>query len=350
MSALPDKKKRKSNDGAPVVASAKKTWREKSIERFDLQPVPDGWKDSVAIGSDEAWQRYFSYRTKQEKADFRNEKLSASYDSDGEEAEEDEGNWEREAMWDIQLGWTDEDWDGMGRLKKLMKDGCEWQWTPKRPKIDWEDPDKPRSADYFAHVWSPYAIPHAFQLSHSWYGKVRWEGYDLTVDWNLKILDFEDTDGTRNSVADWVKLCSTEYDNIKTGNLTHATCQRLRKFLYGSNSDESKEVTCSDRDFMFLLFGSMGSYDKDLMEDAKDCSLGYSWCPWKDEKMLQQLKDDKAPENDEWDGNPPEEGERYNPRWCSWLRYGILKATNSLGPISKHYKGSSAKKESSRDL
>ena len=39
------------------------SWRNKSIEKFDLQPVPDGWKDSVTVGSEEAWKRYYEYRS-----------------------------------------------------------------------------------------------------------------------------------------------------------------------------------------------------------------------------------------------------------------------------------------------
>lgn len=340
-SSSPPEKKRKSNDGAPSITAS--SWRDKSIAKFNLQPVPDSWKDSVGVGSEAAWQRYYNYRMKQEATDFRNESFSSDYDSDGEEIDDGCGNWQREAMNDIQLYWTDEDFDGMGRLQKLMaNDSCKWQWTPSRPKIDWEDENQPRSVDYVAHVWSPWAIPHAIKMTHDWNGNVGYYGSELNTEWCYRIMDFEKND-IETSSKGWKVLCSFHSSNnndvIKTSNLTLATCKALRKFLFGSNSTECKKLTCSDRDFLFLLFGSAGSYDKDLMEDAKDCSLGYSWCPWKDEKIKQQLIDEKAPANDEMDGKPPTETESYNPRWCSWLRYRILEVTNTLGPVSKHYKG-----------
>ena len=49
MSNTPPEKKRKSLDGTAISSS----WREKSIDKFNLQPVPDKWKDSVSVGSEE---------------------------------------------------------------------------------------------------------------------------------------------------------------------------------------------------------------------------------------------------------------------------------------------------------
>jgi len=82
-------------------------------------------------------------------------------------------------MSDVIYGWTSY---GMERLGKLMVESCNWQWTPHEPELSWEDNDKLRSADYYAHVWSPFAIPHAIKLYHSWYGKVGWSYSELSTD------------------------------------------------------------------------------------------------------------------------------------------------------------------------
>mmetsp|Transcript_14541 Transcript_14541/g.31600 ORF Transcript_14541/g.31600 Transcript_14541/m.31600 type:complete len:360 (+) Transcript_14541:160-1239(+) len=345
MSSPPPEKKRKSSDGT----ASTKSWRDKSIKRFNLQPVPNGWKGSVAVGSDDAWKRYYNYRVDKEKNDPRVSSDSDNYDSDGNSisGDDDEDNWEKEGMQSILYSWTESDINGMERLTKFMVDGCQWQWTPQRPSLEWEEENKLRSADYYAHVWSPYAIPHAIKLSHSWYGKVGWDSYDLSSDWSYMLLDFEGD--IEKSTTKYTELCSNNSDVIKTSHLNKTTCGKIRKFLYGANTQDSKKLTCSDRDFLLLLFGSMGSTDKDLMEDANDCSLGYSWCPWKEEGMKQKLFDAKVPKNDDPNGEPPTTLKGYSPRWCSWLRYRILEVTGSLGPISKHYKPPPAKKASRHD-
>ena len=339
----PPEKKRKSNDGSS-------SWRDKSIARFDLKPVPSKWKDAVGTYSEDSWERYYRYRVGKEDDNPLNKKsYSDHYDSDGNSIpsdDDDECKWEKEAMESILYGWIESDFSGMEKITKSMVEGCKWQWTPKEPRIEWEEENQPRSVDYYAHVWSPYAIPHAIQLNHSWYGKMRYSGFELQTDWNYRLLDFEE-DIENQSGNYYKELCSANSDDeIKTSHLNKATVGKLRKFLYGTNSKESKKLTCSDTDFLLLLFGSMGSTDKNLEEDEKDCSLGYTWCPWKDEAMKKKLFDAKAPEDDDPNGDPPTSLEKYNPRWCSWLRYRILEVTDSLGPISKHYQPPSQKKSS----
>ncbi|KAL7553110.1 hypothetical protein ACHAWF_016368 [Thalassiosira exigua] len=334
MSSPPPVKKRKSEgDGV-----AKTSWRVRSIERFGLQPVPDGWKDSVAVGSEDAWKRYYEYRLEKEEGDPRKSD-DDRYDSDGNSISSDDGGCasEKEGMSDIVFSWEYR----MEELQKCMAEGCKWSWTPDRPCLNWEEENRLRSADYYGYVWSPYAIPRAIVLSHTWNGRIRWESYDLATDWSYALVDFEESSDRMKHV----EICSHNYDVIKTTHLNNATCARLRNYLYGS-SDKSKKATCSDRDFWLLLFGSMGSTDKDLMEDAKGCSLGYSWCPWKEKAMTQKLFDAGAPANDDPNGEPPKAIKGYSPRWCSWLRYRILEVTDSLGPISKHYKPPTVKKGS----
>ncbi|KAL7500934.1 hypothetical protein ACHAWT_009692 [Skeletonema menzelii] len=322
-SSQPPEKKQKAADD---------TWRSKCISKFDLKPVPDD--DSFPAGSEDAWKRYYQKRVKVEKDDPR---LVDNYDSDGNSIAKEEGEEELE---DIIFSWTDYGMES--RLEKLMAEGCKWQWTPQKPKLGWDSDCKLQSADYYAYVWSPYAIPVAIDLHHSWYGKVGWSYSTLNTDYNYLMLDFEDSD----EGGKYVELCSFDDDVIKTSNLNKATVDKLRKFLYGSNTEQMKQQTVSDKNFLFLLFGSMGTTDEHFEDDEKDACLGWTWIPWQHDGMKEKLFELKAPEDDDENGVPPTSLEKYSPRRCSWLRYAILKAADSLGPVSKHYQPPPRKKSS----
>lgn len=101
--------------------------------------------------------------------------------------------------------------------------------------------------------------------------------------------------------------------NVDTTNLNKSTYQKLRKFLFGTCSTDSENVTCSDMNFWLLLFGSMGSTDPDLSYDPKGGDLGYSWRPGKE--MRKKLFELKAKEGD---ANPGAPFEDYYPDGCSW--------------------------------
>ena len=183
----------------------------------------------------------------------------------------------------------------------------------------------------------------AIDVHHSWYGKVGWSYSTLNTDYNYRLVDFEDSNGG----GKYVELCSFDDDVIKTSNLNKSTVDKLRKFLYGSNTEQIKQQTCSDKDFLFLLVGSMGSTDKDLEDDAKDACLGWTWIPWQHDGMKEKLFELKAPADDDENGSPPTSLDKYSPARCSWLKYAILKATDSLGPVSKHYQPPPQKKAES---
>lgn len=310
----PERKKQKADD----------TWRSKCISKFGLKPVPDG---SVTTGSEDAWKRYYQKRVKLEEDDIRLQEDS-NYDSDGNSIEREP---DAEAVEDIVWSWTN--YGMKSRLEKLMAEGCKWHWTPLKPTLGWDSDFKLQSADYCAYVWSPFALPVAIKLSHSWYGKVGWSYSSLETDYHYKLVDFEVSD----EGGKYVKLCSFDNDVINTSHLNKATLAKLRKFLYGSNTKKIKQQTCSDKDFLFLLFGSMGTTDEYFEDDAKDACLGWTWIPWKHDGMKEKLFELKAPEDDDDKGAPPTSLEKYSPKRCSWLRYAILKASNSLGPVSKHY-------------
>ena len=101
MSNTPPEKKRKSLDGTAISSS----WREKSIDKFNLQPIPE-WKDSVAIGSEDAWKRYYKYRVDKEKDDARNISFS-NYNSDGDSIDDYEMKNHDDVLQSLMWSWTD---------------------------------------------------------------------------------------------------------------------------------------------------------------------------------------------------------------------------------------------------
>ena len=79
----------------------------------------------------------------------------------------------------------------------------------------------------------------------------------------------------------------------------------------------------------------VGTVDRDMLMDPKDCSLGYSWCPWREPGFTQKLFDEKANADDEPEGEPPTDIKTYNPRMCSWLRYRMLDQEFCAGDLLK---------------
>ena len=115
------------------------------------------------------------------------------------------------------------------------------------------------------------------------------------------------------------------------------TCKVLRELLYGSYSKESKRMTCSNKNFWLLLFGSMGTTDPDLETDpmggyGEGSYLGYVWGQCMDKDLRMKLYSQKAAEKDDPEGDPNGPFGEYYPKGCSWLKHRLLEITNSLGP------------------
>ena len=324
-------KKQKAYDGS----GREMLWRDKCITDFNLQTVPDLWKDCVLDGSEDAWRRYYLYRARIEKDEDARKNISNEPVDESDEY----GKWEQETLQEIMNVWTKGDQSVDKVAEEVLIEGCpKWIWTPQRPAFEREEnEDKIRSITYKSHIWAPYAIPRALRLSHNWGGKDGQFGGELNVDWNYQLLDFDHEDVERSNIR-VCELCANKQDVIDTSHMTKSTCYLLRRHIFGAFCKESKLVTCSDRDFYRLVFASMGTVDRDMLMDPKDCSLGYSWCPWREPGFTQKLFDEKANADDEPEGEPPTDIKTYNPRMCSWLRYRMLDQTDSIGPISKYYK------------
>ena len=162
--------------------------------------------------------------------------------------------------------------------------------------------------------------------------------------WKYRLVDFADEDSVKNERMKL--LCSDCFEDeqlradvIDVKNHKRKTCRKLRTFLFGSCSDESKLVTCTDYDFWLLIFGSMGTTDPDLANDPYNCDLGYSWSPNREEReMLYKLKAREGDEDDDDFADPDEPFDEYYPDGCSWLKHRVMEITDRLGPVSRHYR------------
>ncbi|KAL7542123.1 hypothetical protein ACHAXR_011521 [Thalassiosira sp. AJA248-18] len=313
------------------------SWRCKCIAQFGLSDVPDGWKDSVAIGSEDAWKRYYEYRILVEG--------KSGEDSDDDDSYEDGPTTELMKEWTSKME---------SRIRNSMAENCKWPWKPELGYLTW-DYDEPSliSSEYYAHVWSPYAIPHAIKFEHRYHCRSGWSTVSFGTIWNYRLIDFEEL-GCSIQVEEeetmenneYITLCSNVYEDeefradvIQDKHLNKTTGNKLRTFLFGTHSEDSKAVTCSDINFWLLIFGSMGTTDPDLAKDPMRGHHGYEWQPYRIEETKKKLYELKAVEGDDPDqGDPYGPLEDYYPDGCSWLKYKVLKITGNLGPITKHYK------------
>ena len=152
-------KKRKVEEETPS------SWRIKCIETFNLKPVPEAWKDGVAVGTESAWKTYFEYRTSEEEA-------SSKQARGGEDYHGDEGESYIMKMWKEKMNWT--------------KSSDEWlSWTPKVWDLSFEDEDELRTAEYIGHIWSPYVLPHALRLRHFYHCRYV-EGVPKKLPWSMR--------------------------------------------------------------------------------------------------------------------------------------------------------------------
>jgi len=319
-----------------VVVEDFPSWREKCINIFNLKHAPDALKDSLAVGTEDAWKRYFHYRILR---DFESTKLT-------EEADACFGG-NKELL---------EDWRYAMKTKigDLMEEKCEWQWTPYFSDCDmvWEDSDDLRSAEYLGHVWSPFPIPRCIALKHNYHCRVRWSTVDFYVTWEYKLINFECANEEIKRCS-YEELCSNSFEDeklradvIRTSNLNEHTLGKMRRHLYGSSSDTSKSLTCSDKNLLLLLFGSMGTTDSKLEDDPMRGGLGYVWRPrfGDGEKERKKLFDAKVPLNDDpnssgsGSGSFPESFDDYFPEGCSWLYHRVLEVSKTLGPCTMHYR------------
>jgi hypothetical protein len=167
------------------------SWRLQSIQQFGLRPVPPA--SAVAGGTEEAWKKYYKYRC-------QTEGIKEEQGGDGDMDKEEQGGDDDS---DDEYDWGEENYGSkklMGEWKKQLgymeyeANDCGWHWTPKFGDLTWDDwdDDEIRSAEYYCHVWSPFAIPHAIALERRYHRRPPviqlWNStpFGATVWWILK--------------------------------------------------------------------------------------------------------------------------------------------------------------------
>jgi hypothetical protein len=298
---------------------AKIDWRDKCIHTFKLQPVPESWQDQVSRGSETAWERYYKYR---QNLNPKKKKRGDEEDDDDDDEEDyddddDEGEGNLLIVWEEKL---DELAD------EVFQSQDKWQTSLSAGRLVWEDCDELRSAEYYGHVWSPYAIPHSIHLEQRHHCRARQNTVEFYVEWGYKLLDFEETQDNDED-EEFTRICSNCYEDeelradvIDASNLNRNTVHRLRRFLFGTNSQS--EQLCDDFSFLRLLFGSMGTFDNESLMSG---SNGYSWTiPYSPPGQREKMIEDGVIEEDDY----PD---------ITWLEYGMRKAAGALRPIDNYY-------------
>ncbi|KAL7523930.1 hypothetical protein ACHAXR_000366 [Thalassiosira sp. AJA248-18] len=171
-----------------------------------------------------------------------------------------------------------------------------------------------------------------------------WRTMEFGTIWNYRLIDFEEEETIEDKKYN--TLCSNQYEDeelradvIEEKHLNKTTGNKLRTFLFGTHSEDSKSIICSDMNFWLLIFGSMGTTDPNLAEDPMDGNHGYEWQPYLIRETRKKLYELKAVEGDHPEqGDPNGPLKDYYPHGCSWLKYKVLQITGNLGPITKYYK------------
>lgn len=289
-----------------TIAIPKMNWRDKCIQKFKLQPVPESWQDQVSRGSETAWERYYKYRTN----------LLRNNGSGSDDDDDDEGEVNLLRVWKEKL-------DELAReiFRPDKKWRYKWRTSLRAGNLNWQDYNELRSAEYYGHVWSPYAIPHAIHLEQRYHCRPRQTTVELAVAWGYKLQDFEEPQD-EDEDEEFARICSNCYEDeelradvIDVSNLNRNTVHRLRRFLFGT-SNQSEQI-CDDFSFLRLLFGSMGTFDN---ESLMRCCIGYSWRPDQRKKMIEDgvIGKDDYPE-------------------IFWLEYSMREAAGALRPIDNYY-------------
>jgi hypothetical protein len=246
-----------------------------------------------------------------------------------------------------------EDWEAVreGNLLRLWKakldglvDGIfesedkgryKWRASLKAGRLVWEDynDDELRSAEYYGHVWSPYAIPNAIHLRQRYSRRPRYSTMEFSVVWGYKLLYFDESDESEDEDEEDEKfktICSNCYEDeklradvIDVSNLNQRTVHRLRRCLFGTGS-QSKQV-CDDLSFLRLLFGSMGTFDNESLMSGW---IGYAWSNHYNNPYYPSLRKNIIEDGDIDEDDDPE---------ISWLEYSMRKTAGALRPIDNYY-------------
>jgi hypothetical protein len=314
----------------------KTDWRKKCIEEFKLQPVPATLSDQVDRGSRKAWKSYFKYRSKQVKVSGW----------DGSDEDDDHDDYEEDYVKEAVQEWEEELKDLASEIfpkSEANPDPVKWQTHLSLKNLDLDGNCEMQSAQFHGYVYSPYAIPHAIHLQHRYHRRVRMSTMEFSVEWDYKLLDFEDADDEDFDEEDeddeyggFSAICSNcfedqklRFDVIRVSELNGYTVNHLREFLFG-DVEESQSVCCDNFAFLRLLFGSMGTFGDDgSYETLNHGWIGYSWGP-SDSVREKLIKEGLIGPDD------------YSTE-ISWLEHRMREVAGALRPVDAYYTAPSIK-------
>lgn len=285
------------------------SWREKCIDKFKLLPVP--WHEDVGKGSEETWKNYYEFRIKW---------CPTLYDDDDDDADSDDDD---DGSVELIKDWSAE----LDELRDELKVAKRWQATLGVVGLVWEDCEMIRSATFFSHIWSPYAIPQAVALEHKYHCRPRSTTVEFHVTWGYHLQTF--LDRADNTDFKYRQLCSNAFEDeelrldvINTFNFNKRTVDSLRLHLFGA-VQLSQQDYCDDYSFLCLLFGSMGTFD---FATIKTDGVGWMWS-FGYSQTEQQLRERLVKEGVISEDSPG----------ISWLEHAMRTAAGNLRPIDAYY-------------
>jgi hypothetical protein len=296
------------------ATTAAPTWQQKSIAEFNLLPVPGNWLEGEMPNS--VWKSYYNKRTAIIKAEA--ERANMDDDDDGEGAYH---------LWKL----------GRRKLRAVEKDirrrsGATLgfpSWSKNTnfavQYLDSEDGESVETADYVAHVWSPFAIPRALKLKHRFHHRARNYSVEFYASWDFAIVKFNGDEN--NQDEQMVKLCSNCYEDevlcadvIDVANLKTRTVSELRRCLFGKMSRDLLD----DFSLLKLIFASMATPSFNTL----DGDIGYFWSTFSRDRDDVAIEKRMKAEGINWMDYYP---------GIRWLEYHARRATGALRPVDAYY-------------
>ena len=315
------------NSEGPAAKKARKGggWRQKCIDAFDLQPLPERWvsKDEhlgkLSEATDEVWKKYYEYRIKhlpieEKKAGSDDLRLSDEPSNEGVlaciklELDCEVHAVKREMP-------TTETKDA-ANLRSTLLETFSKTHTSQECDCAWDDGDNPRSADYFALVFSPFALPRALRLTHEYYNRAKYSSTEFRVEWTYKLMSFgySEEDDFKEICSNCFVDPSSPMEKIKIKNLTKGLIDRLREWIFGLAEETS--LVLDDFYFSRLLFATCGSSGFNTSKG----DIGYTWMAGNTPE-LQKLK--------------KEHGDDFF--MVNWLENRVRTICGALRPLDKHF-------------
>lgn len=314
------------------MASSSSSWRQKCQQDFGLVELPKEC-EQLSQANDESWKRYHQYRTQIEQ------------DASMEEEDDD---------------------DGKARVLKKMHQALQQeaddvhcpQWLAHTfqnvDNVQLESDTEFRSITTCATLFSPFLVPHAVKLQHTYHYRPQSDWCEFYCNWHFSLERFDGNlngDGRQQQLAqiypadtillnslynaeegmevlcsngymnpprtleqvDWIPIEDTFVDNF-----TPHTVQRIRGWLCLSTATSNSSM--SDFDFLRLLFASYGTPNFETFCND-EIGVGHVWSPSLEVQDQLNLNDTGDADNTN----------------LNWLEYQARLVSGALRPHDKYY-------------